>query len=95
MHKLEPKWGITLGTGSIKTEGRQRRLVGFQASEENLRWMQGETFEVEREDYKRRLEQFRKTGVMEEDEESDDLTPEEFYAVLKKHFPADLFPPEL
>ena len=57
--------------------------------------MQGDTFEVEREDYKRRLEQFRKTGVMEELEESDDVTPEEFYAALKKHLPADLFPPEL
>jgi len=35
-----------------------------------------------------------KTGVMEELEESDDLTPEEFYAALKKHQPTDLFPPE-
>ena len=94
MSKLEPKWAITLGTGSIETKGRQRRLVGFQASEENLSWMQGDTFEPERVDYKRRLEQFRKTGVMEELEESDDVTPEEFYAALKKHLPADLFPPE-
>ena len=27
---------------------------------------------------------------MEELEESDDLTPQEFYAALKKHLPADL-----
>ena len=47
MSKLEPKWAITLGTGSIETKGRQRRLVGFQASEENLSWMQGDTFEPE------------------------------------------------
>ena len=31
---------------------------------------------------------------MEELEESDDLTLEEFYAALKMHLPVDLFPPE-
>ena len=67
IYKMEPKWGITLGTGSIEAKGKQRRLVGFQATEENLRWMQGETFELEREDYKRRLNEFRKTGVMEDE----------------------------
>ena len=72
MQKLEPKWAITLGTGSIQTKGKQRTLVGFQASEDNLRWMQGETFEVERQDYKRRLEQFKKTGVMEDEGEAMD-----------------------
>ena len=96
MQELDPKWTITLGTGSIETKGRQRRLVGFEAASELiLAGMQGDVHDLEREDYKRRLEQFRKTGVMEQLEESDDLTPEEFYAALKKHLPADLFPPEL
>ena len=95
MQKLEPKWAIELGTGSIETKGRQRRLVGFEAASELiLAGMQGDVHDLEREEYKQRLEQFRKTGVMEELEESDDLTPEEFYAALKKHLPADLFPPE-
>lgn len=95
MHKLDPKWGITLGTGSVQVKGKQRRLVGFEAASEFiLSGMQGHAHEVEREDYKRRLNEFRKTGVMEQLEESADLTPEEFHAALKKHLPADLFPPE-
>ena len=68
IHKMEPKWGITLGTGSIQTKGKQRRLVGFEAASEFiLAGMQGDVHDLKREEYKRRLEEFRKTGVMEDD----------------------------
>ena len=94
IYKLDPKHGISLGIGSVEAKGKQRRLAGFEAASEFiLAGMQGDVHELEREDYQRRLEQFRKTGVMEELEESDDLTPEEFHAALKKHFPWAL-PPE-
>ena len=71
MHKLEPKWGITLGTGSIQAKGKQRRLVGFEAgSKFILAGMQSDVHNLELEDYERRLEEFRKTGVMEHLEET-------------------------
>ena len=68
IHKMEPKWGITLGTGHIQMKGKQRRLAGFEAASEFiLAGLQGDTHALMREDYKRRLEEFRKTGVMEDD----------------------------
>ena len=66
IHKMEPKWDITFGTGIVQVKCKQRLLVGFQATEEKPRWLQGETFELVRGDYKSQLKEFRKTGVMEQ-----------------------------
>lgn len=64
INKLEPRLGITLGTGHVEVAGKQRRLVGIETSEFILAGMQDDSAELLREDYKRRLKEFGKTGVM-------------------------------
>ena len=76
-----------IGLGVIE----DNRLKHFEAASEMvLGAMQGKDNADMREDYLEDLAERQKTGKTP----GDDLAPEEFYAALKKHLPADLLPPE-
>ena len=76
-----------IGLGVIE----DNRLRHFEAASEMiLGAMQGKDNEEMRADYLEDLAERQKTGKTP----GDDVTPEEFYAALKKHLPAELFPPE-